>query len=135
VLMFLWAHWCPDCKQEVAIVQKLEQAYGAKGLVVIAPTQHYGYVARGADATPAEEKTYIAQVFTQYYAELGKVEVPLSEANFQRFGVSTTPTMVLVDRQGIVRMYNPGAATYEVLAGKIESMLEPARSAVTSAAR
>jgi thiol-disulfide isomerase/thioredoxin len=135
VLVFLWAHWCPDCKKEVEIVQKLEEVYGPKGLVVVAPTQRYGYVAGGKDATPAVEKQYIGDVFTQYYAALGKVEVPLSEANFQRFGVSTTPTMVLIDGQGIVRLYNPGAAAYDVLASRIEPLLSPRHSAVTSAVR
>jgi thiol-disulfide isomerase/thioredoxin len=135
VLVFLWAHWCPDCKKEVDIVQKLEQVYGPKGLVVVAPTQRYGYVAGGKDTTPAAEKQYIGEVFTQYYAALGKVEVPLSVANFERFGVSTTPTMVLVDGQGVVRMYNPGAADYEALASRIEPLLAGSHSVVTSAVR
>ena len=124
VLLFLWAHWCIDCKNEIAIVQKLQANYGPKGLVVVAPTQHYGYVAGGADTTPAEETKYIGAIWQQYYAGLGQVEVPLSEANFTRFGVSTTPTLLLVDQQGIVRLYNPGNATYEKLAGKIDEMLK-----------
>jgi len=123
VLLFLWAHWCSDCKNEVAIVQKLMANYGPKGLVVVAPTQHYGYVAGGQDAPPAVETKYIGEVFAKYYAGLGQVEIPLSEANFARFGVSTTPTMVVVDEQGIVRLYNPGNASYEVLASKIEAAL------------
>ncbi len=125
VLLFLWAHWCSDCKNEVAIVHKLEANYGPRGLVVVAPTQHYGYVASGQDAPPDVETRYIGQVFAKYYAPLGPVEVPLSESNFAKFGVSTTPTMVLVDGQGIVRLYNPGNATYELLASKIEAALRP----------
>ena len=127
VLIFLWAHWCADCKNEISIVRKLEAAYGPRGLVVVAPTQHYGYVAGGQDAPPAIETRYIGEVFAKYYAGLGPVEVPLSEANFAKFGVSTTPTMVLVDGQGIVRLYNPGNASYELLASKIESALRPAQ--------
>jgi thiol-disulfide isomerase/thioredoxin len=123
VLLFLWAHWCPDCKNEVAVVEKLMAKYGPRGLVVVAPTQHYGYVAGGQDAPPAVETKYIGEVFAKYYAGLGSVEIPLSEANFAKFGVSTTPTMVLVDGKGIVRLYNPGNASYEVLATKIESAL------------
>jgi thiol-disulfide isomerase/thioredoxin len=122
ILLFLWAHWCSDCKAEVAIVGKLQAVYGPKGLVVVAPTQHYGYIAGGEEATPAVETKYIAAVYAQYYASLGKIEIPLSEANFLRFGVSTTPTMLLVDGQGIVRMYNPGAASYETLAARIEPL-------------
>ncbi len=126
VLLFLWAHWCPDCKAEVDIVRKLMDKYGPRGLVVIAPTQHYGYIAGGEPASPAVETKYIEAVYAKYYSGLGQVEIPLSEANFTRFGVSTTPTMVLVDGRGIVRLYNPGAASYQLLASKIESVLKPA---------
>jgi thiol-disulfide isomerase/thioredoxin len=124
VLLFLWAHWCSDCKNEVKIVEKLMATYGPRGLVVVAPTQHYGYVAGGQDAPPDVETKYIGEVFAKYYAGLGSVEIPLSEKNFARFGVSTTPTMVVVDGQGIVRLYNPGNATYELLAAKIEAALK-----------
>lgn len=127
VLLFLWAHWCPDCKNEVAVVQKLIAIYGPRGLVVIAPTQRYGYVAEGKEAPPPVETQYIAEVFRTYYAPLGAVEIPLSERNFASFGVSTTPTMVLIDGNGIVRLYNPGAAAYDMLAGSVEKVLHPVR--------
>jgi thiol-disulfide isomerase/thioredoxin len=123
VLLFLWAHWCPDCKGMVSDIQKLMATDGPRGLVVIAPTQHYGYVAGGKDASPAEEGSYISEVFAKYYAGLGKVEVPLSEENFNRLGVSTTPTLVLIDKQGIVRLYNPGTLSYAALAAKVEPLL------------
>jgi thiol-disulfide isomerase/thioredoxin len=128
VLLFLWAHWCSDCKNEVAIVQKLMANYGPRGLVVVAPTQHYGYIAGGQEAPLAVETKYIGDVFAKYYGALGPVEVPLSEANFARFGVSTTPTMVLVDPQGIVRLYNPGNASYELLAARIEAALRGSKT-------
>jgi thiol-disulfide isomerase/thioredoxin len=123
VLLFLWAHWCPDCKAEIPVIQKLMSVYGPRGLVVVAPTQHYGYIAGGADAPPSIETKYIGAVFAKYYAGLGSVEIPLSEENFRRFGVSTTPTIVLIDGAGIVRLYHPGAATYADLAATIESAL------------
>ena len=123
VLLFFWAHWCPDCKQEINIIQRLELAYGPRGLVVIAPTQHYGYVAGGQDAPRDIETKYIKQVFAEYYAFLGPIEVPLSEENFANYGVSTTPTLVLVDGNGIVRLYNPGALSYEQLSAKIAPLI------------
>ena len=123
VLLFFWAHWCSDCKNEIAVIARLQQQYGARGLQVIAPTQHYGYVAGGQEAAPAVETTYIKAVYGQFYAGLGNVEVPLSEENFARYGVSTTPTIVLLDAAGIVRMYHPGNLSYEELAAKIESAL------------
>jgi thiol-disulfide isomerase/thioredoxin len=127
VLLFFWAHWCSDCKQEIPVIQRLQKVYGARGLEMLAPTQHYGYVAGGQDAPRDIETAYIQAVFAQYYAGLGPVETPLSEENFARYGVSSTPTMVLVDGAGIVRMYNPGNVSYEALAGRIEALLRPGR--------
>ncbi|MDE3199234.1 MAG: redoxin domain-containing protein [Acidobacteriota bacterium] len=123
VLLFFWAHWCSDCKGEISIIQALEQQYGKRGLTVIAPTQHYGYVAGGQDAPRAAETEYIKSVFRQYYAGLGNVEVPVSEENFANYGVSTTPTLVLVDKNGIVRLYNPGVLSYNQLAARIAPLV------------
>src|SRR5580658_1889436 len=47
VLLFFWAHWCGDCKAEVPILARLMEAYGSKGLVLVGPTQVYGYTAPG----------------------------------------------------------------------------------------
>ena len=126
VLVFFWAHWCPDCKVEASVLQNLLTAYGPKGFEIIAPTQHYGYVAAGKDASRDEETKYIAENYEKYYARVGKIEVPVGEQTFLNYGVSTTPTLVLVDRKGMVRMYNPGRMTYEELAAKIEPLLKEA---------
>jgi thiol-disulfide isomerase/thioredoxin len=115
VLLFFWAHWCPDCKQEEHILAALAHEYAAKGLVMVAPTQRYGYVASGEEAGPADELKYIEQIRHQYYADLLNVPAPVSEANFRNYGASTTPTLVLIDRSGIVRLYHPGAMTIDEL--------------------
>jgi len=121
VLLFFWAHWCSDCKQEIPIIERAESVYRAKGLEVVAPTQWYGYVAGGEDAPKAVETPYIVKTFAQYYSGLGNVETPLSEANFTRYGVSTTPTLVLVNAAGIVTLYHPGAMTFDELSKAINS--------------
>jgi thiol-disulfide isomerase/thioredoxin len=115
VLLFFWAHWCGDCKQEGPILGEIQKEYGPKGLVVVAPTQHYGYVARGEEAGPAEELKYIDEVRRIYYPNLVNVPAPVSEENFKNYGASTTPTLVIVDRGGIVRLYHPGVMTLDEL--------------------
>lgn len=123
VLLFFWAHWCPDCKSMIPVISRLQKELGAKGLTVIGPTQRYGYVAGGQDASPADEFKYIEEVRKQYYSPLGGMPVSVSEENFKVWGCSSSPTLVLVDRQGIVRMYRPGKMTYEELAPQVENLV------------
>ena len=125
VLLFFWAHWCPDCKAEAPILADLLRIYGPKGLLLIGPTRLYGYVAGGQDASPEVEKRYIEEVRRQYYAPLASMPAPLSAANFQAYGASTTPTLVLVDAQGIVRLYHPGGMSEAELAARIEALPQP----------
>ncbi|MEO8657579.1 MAG: TlpA disulfide reductase family protein [Bryobacteraceae bacterium] len=129
VLLFFWAHWCPDCKQQAAILTKLKETY--KDLVILGPTKHYGYVAAGEEASPEAETKYIEQIRHEYYAEV-PMTIPLSEANFKAYGASTTPTLVLMDRRGIIRLYHPGRMTYDELAPKIAEAVAQKAPAVPS---
>jgi len=120
VLLFFWAHWCVDCKAEVPIIAQLRQEFGPEGLAVIGPTQLYGYAAQGADAAPEQERTYIESVRARYYASLQDMPVPLSKQNFNAYGASTTPTLVVLNRAGQVAMYHPGALSYEELRSAVQ---------------
>ena len=118
LVLFFWAHWCSDCKNEVPLLARLVAEYGSKGLMVIGPTQHYGYVAGGVDASPEQETAYIEAVRRVYYSALSQMPAPLGEENFRNYGSSNSPTLVMIDRKGIVRVYHPGAMTYaELVAG------------------
>ena len=108
VLLFFWAHWCSDCKAQAPVLAALAKQYGAEGLAILGPTQRYGYVAGGREAPPDEELEYMRRVRQTYYGFLDERAVPISTANHLRYGVSTTPTLVLLDREGVVRLYHPG---------------------------
>jgi thiol-disulfide isomerase/thioredoxin len=123
VLLFFWAHWCGDCKREGPILSELSSEFASKGLQVLAPTQLYGYAAAGEDAKPKDELTYVGKVWQQYYPALQNVPVPVSKANFDRYGASTTPTLVLIDRKGNVALYHPGLMPYDELKNAIERAL------------
>lgn len=123
VILFFWAHWCGDCKRQGPVLARLQKEYGGKGLVIVGPTQRYGYVARGADASPPEEMKYIEDVRQKFYGAIA-MAVPVSEENFKAWGSSSTPTVVVVDRAGVVKLYHPGTLSYEELAPVVAEVVE-----------
>ncbi|HEY3971465.1 MAG TPA: TlpA disulfide reductase family protein [Candidatus Sulfotelmatobacter sp.] len=123
VLLFFWAHWCVDCKAEAPIITQLRSEFADKGLQVIGPTRLYGYTAQSEHASPADERQYIDAVRHRFYSGLLDMPVPISQYNFDTYGASTTPTLVLLDREGKVAMYHPGALPYDQLRAEIEKVV------------
>jgi thiol-disulfide isomerase/thioredoxin len=122
-LLFFWAHWCPDCKAMAPVLAELQAAYRDKGLTIVAPTQRYGYVARRAPADAKTEMAYIGQVARDSYPGVDWT-VPVSAESFANWGASTTPTVVLVDRRGIVRLYHPGQMEKNELEPLVRAVVE-----------
>jgi thiol-disulfide isomerase/thioredoxin len=123
VLLFFWAHWCGDCKAEGPVIAQLSSEFGSRGLMLVAPTQLYGYAAQGEDAAPKDELPYIQGVWQHFYPGLHGAPVPVSKENFNLYGASTTPTLVLLDRAGRVALYHPGVMPYEDLRAAIEKVI------------
>jgi thiol-disulfide isomerase/thioredoxin len=123
VLLFFWAHWCGDCKAEAPIITQLRSEFAPKGLAVIGPTRLYGYTAQIEHASPTDELMYIDAVRHRFYSGLLDMPVPISAYNFDVYGASTTPTLVLLDRAGKVAWYHPGAVPYGELRGEIEKVV------------
>lgn len=122
VLLFFWAHWCSDCKIQSPILAKLLAEFGRDGLTIVAPTQRYGYI--GTRRPPAEEeRRHIARIREQFYEALEGVSIPLSGQNFKNYGVSSTPTLVLIDREGVVRLYHPGRMTEPELRAALRDLV------------
>lgn len=129
VMLFLWAHWCPDCKAMSPILDEMRTAYAATGLTIVSPTQRYGYVAKRAPAAPDQELAYIKQIRQEFYPWMADNTVPVSGELFMRYGVSTTPTLVFINRDGTVRLYHPGQMTKEQIEPVIKALVAPAGSA------
>jgi thiol-disulfide isomerase/thioredoxin len=122
VLLFFWAHWCGDCKTEVPALARLKQEYAGR-FALIGPTKRYGFAAQGIETTPDAELKYIDEVRQKYYSRLPDMPVPVSEETCSSYGCSTTPTLVFIDKAGIVRLYHPGEMTFEEMKAELSKLL------------
>ncbi len=128
VLYYFWAHWCSDCKIQEPILESLYQENADRGFAVVGPTRLWGYVGGGEDASAEQELEYLRNAYQRAYPIPSWMAAPVSEQNFLNFGVSTTPTLVLVDRARTVRLYHPGRMSYEELRGRIEPLLKQGKT-------
>jgi thiol-disulfide isomerase/thioredoxin len=129
VVLFLWAHWCGDCKKQGPILDALVNKYKSSGITVVAPTQRFGYVERRKPAGAAEELAYIERNRDEFYPWMKSIYAPVSDEIYMRYGVSTTPTYVMIDRDGKVSTYLPGQPTAEQLEPLIQKIVAPAATA------
>jgi peroxiredoxin len=106
VLLFLWAMGCPDCEAQAAPLAHVRTRYAEKGLRVLALTRY-----RGDEAQRAVEKKMVEHVWKTVYADVGAAPVVISTASMERYGGSSTPTFVFIDRTGTVSRYTPTRLT------------------------
>ncbi len=91
LLLFFWAHWCPDCKAEATALANLRRAFAPKGLLLVSPTKLYGYVAGGVDAPPDAETRYISEIWRKYYSALDPCPTPIGSDNFMTTAPAPPP--------------------------------------------
>lgn len=119
VVLFFWWEACGDCKMEAATFQNVVAKFAGRGVSFLAPTRFYD-----KPEDRAAEKGRIEKSWNEVYELSGVVPVPISDEAMLRYGVSATPTFVLIDRAGIVRSYSPTRMTDERLSAEIEKILK-----------
>ena len=91
-LLFFWATWCPHCTKSLP------------ELIAFAEERNIEVVAI-SDESPEVLDTFLSE-FDDPFPYL--VATDSHRTSFQGYGVSATPTFVLVDRKGIIRHYQRG---------------------------
>jgi len=98
VLLDFWATWCGPCRVVIPKLDTLQARYGAQGLTVL-----------GVTAEEAPDVALFAQRIGMHYG----VAVDRHGATSRTYGVVSLPTLVVIDKRGVVRDvavgFSPGA--------------------------
>jgi thiol-disulfide isomerase/thioredoxin len=93
VLLDFWATWCAPCRVVMPKLSALQARYGAQGLSVL-----------GVSTEEAADVALFAQRAALHYA----VAVDRHAETTRSYGVASLPTIVIIDRRGVVRDVSVG---------------------------
>jgi thiol-disulfide isomerase/thioredoxin len=106
VLLEFWATWCKPCQEMFPKLNKLHEHAAKRGLEIAAITRHY-LAYGGTEESMAEELQLIRAMVTDHGVRFA-VGVAEDERLQAIYGANGLPTIVLIDRQGMVRYAGPG---------------------------
>jgi len=110
VLVDFWATWCPPCQEMIPILSRLHKAYSEKGLVILGVSlDNEGLAALG---------TFVHEKMIPYKVVMGDRRISNAFG-----GVSSIPTLYIVDREGRLVRKLTGAHTYGELEEQVKKYL------------
>ncbi len=108
---YAWASWCPDCQQELPILNTLKEKYADK-------VEFVG-VAMISQKEPIENgKKYLKEhsLSLNYYSDV--------DSSFQKYHeITEIPTLIFVDKDGKIVKKTAGVLTQEELENYIKEIL------------
>jgi len=110
ILVDFWATWCPPCKEMIPVLSKLHKRYSDRGLVILGISlDRDGLEALGA---------YVHENMIPY-----KIVMADNKITKAFGGVSTIPTLYIVDRDGRLVRKLTGYQSYGQLEEQVKKYL------------
>jgi thiol-disulfide isomerase/thioredoxin len=106
VMLEFWATWCKPCQEMFPKLTSLYEQEAKNGLEVLAITRHY--MAYGGTLEAKNEELDLIRKTVNDHGVTFRVAVADDERLQATYGANGLPTVVLIDRKGIVRYAGPG---------------------------
>jgi thiol-disulfide isomerase/thioredoxin len=104
VLVNFWATWCPPCRRELPLLEKLQEIVGPKLLEIVAVSIDAG----GRPAVEAFLKRANVTRLRPYLDPQGRIAARTGEDESAPFALYGMPISYVIDRQGRVAGYITG---------------------------
>lgn len=111
IILNLWATWCAPCLIEIPDLNRLQEEYRDRGLVVLS-------ISDEERATLTEFQQALPLATTSGYIEAGGELTKMVQAGFD-----IRPTSYIIDRDGVARKYILGARDYAFFEKAIQPYL------------
>ena len=106
VMLEFWATWCKPCQEMFPKLTSLYEQESKNGLEILAITRHY--MAYGGTLEAKNEELDLIRNTVGEHGVTFPVAVADDEKLQATFGANGLPTVVLIDRMGIVQYAGPG---------------------------
>ena len=108
VLLDFWATWCVPCIEAFPSLIEWHQTYKNEGFEVLGVTRYY----RQAEGFRVDEETELDYLERFRRAERLPYDFVVGKngENQKNYGASSIPTVVLIDRRGIIRYVDTGSS-------------------------
>lgn len=104
VLLDFYSHWCLPCIETFPDTKRVYEKYHSKGLEIIGVTRDWGYFGKEQNLPPEIERQKLAGFLKDH--DLPWPTAVLDWVRMEDFGISTVPDFVLIDKKGVVRIFD-----------------------------
>ena len=104
------AHWCGPCRKSYPAMLKFHEKFAAQGMQALFSTQLYGFFEKQQNLAPDAEVDADKKYFLEHYTIPFPVAIGLEAksetvvTNEKNYLVGGIPQIVLLDKQGVVRL-------------------------------